>query len=95
MNKHQRRLFYQTPAWRSMSYQIRKRDSFLCTSCRPRTVPARLVHHVRPLSKNGPALDPRNLTSLCAECHSSVHGVVVDEERKAWQSYIRELLNQF
>ena len=95
MNKHQRMLFYQTPAWRSMSYQIRKRDGFLCTSCRPRIVASRLVHHVHPLSTGGPALDPANLTSLCAECHREAHGVVEDEQKRAWTKYIRELLNQF
>ena len=93
MTKNQRRLFYQTPAWRSMSRQIRQRDSFLCTQCRPRTVGAELVHHVKPLSENGAALDPRNLISLCAECHRKAHGVVVDEDRSAWNRYIKELLN--
>ena len=78
-----------------MSYQIRKRDGFLCTGCRPRIVGADCVHHVKPLSENGPALDEKNLVSLCAECHRAAHGVVEDEQKKEWTKYIRVLLNQF
>ena len=95
MTAKQRKKFYQTGEWRAMSRRIRERDGWLCTLCRPRTVAARLVHHVKPLSENGAALDPANLISICAEHHREAHGVVVDEERRAWTNYIRELLNQF
>ena len=72
---------------KSMSYQIRKRDGWsvyglpTANSCG-----AAVVHHVKPLSENGPALDEKNLVSLCAECHRKAHGVVEDEQKTAWQS---------
>ena len=95
MTAKQRKRFYQSGEWRKMSRRIRERDGWLCTLCRPRTVAARLVHHVRPLSAGGDPLSESNLTSLCAEHHREAHGVVVDEERKAWNRYIRELLDTF
>ena len=76
-----------------MSKHIRARDGFLCTACRPRTVGAALVHHVKPLSHGGAALDPENLTSLCKSCHIEAHGEVVNEEKQTWVIYLRDLRN--
>ena len=95
MTAKQRKRFYQSGEWRSMSRRIRERDGWLCTACRPRTVGADCVHHVKPLSENGSALDPANLTSLCAQHHREAHGVVEDEQKRAWTQYIWELVNQF
>ena len=95
MTLRQRRAFYQTPAWRAMSHHIRERDGYLCTACKPRTVAARLVHHVKPLSEGGAALDPANLTSLCADCHREAHNVVVDEGKREWTRYIEQLQDTF
>ena len=83
MTAKQRKSFYATPAWRSMSRHIRERDGWMCTSCRPRRVAAELVHHVVPLSEGGEPLTQSNLTSLCAECHRDRHGQVVDEKQKS------------
>ena len=49
----------------------------------PEQLTSRLVHHLHPLSTGGPALDPANLTSLCAECHREAHGVVEDEQKSS------------
>ena len=87
--------FYQSPEWRAMSRRIRERDGWLCTACKPRTVAARLVHHVTPLSEGGEALDPANLTSLCSECHREAHGYVIDEGKRAWARYIKEMQETF
>ena len=95
MTVMQRKAFYQTPAWRAMSKHIRHRDGQLCTACRPRRVGAALVHHVRPLSENGAALDPANLTSLCKSCHREAHSVVVDEGKQEWTRYIKKLQESF
>jgi 5-methylcytosine-specific restriction endonuclease McrA len=35
--------------------------------------PAVLVHHIRPISAGGAALDPANLISLCRACHGVAH----------------------
>ena len=89
-----RQRFYATREWRAMSRHIRQRDGWLCTSCRPRRVAARLVHHIKPLSENGAALDPANLTSLCSECHRQIHAVVVDKGKQEWVKYIRDLMEK-
>ena len=95
MTARQRREFYQTPAWTAMSLRIRERDGWTCTACKPRTVAARLVHHVKPLSAGGPALDPANLTSLCFECHLESHGQVADAGKREWSRYIRKMQETF
>ena len=95
MTARQRREFYHSPEWRAMSHHIRERDGHRCTACKPRTVGARLVHHVKPLSEGGAALDPANLVSLCAECHRSAHGQVVDVPRQEWKRYIKNLMERY
>lgn len=85
--------FYNSRSWRAMSKFIRARDGHLCTACRPRTVGAALVHHVKPLLQGGAALDPANLTSLCEPCHREAHGVAENEQQRAWSIYLRELRN--
>ena len=94
MTTFQRKAFYQTREWKNMSRDIRQRDDWLCTSCRPRRVAAELVHHIKPLSENGPALDPANLTSLCSECHRQIHAVVVDQGKQEWVNYIKNLMEK-
>ena len=94
MTVKQRRAFYESREWRNMSRQIRARDGWLCTACKPRTVGAELVHHIKPLSEGGARMDPANLTSLCSKCHSQIHAAVEDEDTSAWKVYIRELMNE-
>ena len=95
MTRLQRKRFYATPAWRSMSRFIRQRDGWICADCRPRTVAARAVHHIVPLSAGGEPLSESNLISLCAECHRDRHGQVVDEGKRAWAIYIADLMGRF
>ena len=95
MTRTQRKKFYETRAWRSMSRHIRQRDGWLCADCRPRTVAARAVHHIVPLSEGRAALEESNLVSLCADCHRHRHGQVVDEGKKEWVDYIRDLMERF
>ena len=90
----QRKRFYATRAWKAMSRQIRQRDGWLCTSCRPRRVAAALVHHKVPLSENGPPLEESNLVSLCADCHRDRHGLVVDKGKQEWDRYLRNLMEK-
>jgi len=42
----------------------------VCEHCRQ--VPARDVHHIRPLSAGGALCDPDNLMAVCRKCHSRV-----------------------
>ena len=93
MTAKQRKRFYQTREWRSMSKRIRERDGWLCQSCLPRTVGAELVHHIVPLSENGEPLKESNLISICAECHRLRHDQV-DEGRREWVNYIRDLMEK-
>jgi 5-methylcytosine-specific restriction protein A len=47
----------------------------LCEICEKNglTVPAVLVHHIRPISEGGARLDANNLMALCRECHEDIH----------------------
>ena len=94
MTAKQRRRFYATPEWRSMSRHIRQRDNWLCQGCLPRTVGAALVHHKVPLSAGGEPLSESNLISFCADCHRRRHGQVVDQEKQKWVDYIRDLMEK-
>ena len=95
MTRPQRQLFYQSREWRAMSRHIRHRDGWLCQGCLPRTVAAELVHHIVPLSEAGPPLEESNLVSLCAACHQDRHGQVVDEGKREWVDYIKDLMERF
>ena len=95
MNLRQRQKFYQTREWRAMSRFIRQRDKWLCADCRPRTVGATLVHHIVPLSAGGPPLEESNLISLCSAHHRDRHGQVVDEGKREWAIYIKDLMEKF
>ena len=94
MTAIQRKRFYQTREWRSMSRHIRQRDGWLCQGCLPRTVGAELVHHKVPLSEDGPPLEESNLVSLCADCHRARHEQV-DEGKQEWKRYIVGLMERF
>lgn len=71
----QRNKFYSTANWQ------KTRESYihahpLCERCKLEglLVPARLVHHVRPLRYGGEQLDQNNLRSICGEvCHAAEH----------------------
>ena len=95
MTAIQRTRFYSTREWRSMSRRIRQRGGWLCQGCLPRTVAAKVVHHVKPLAEGGPPLKESNLISLCADCHRDRHGQVVDKGKQEWVTYIRELMERF
>ena len=95
MTRRESQKFYNTPEWRSMSRHIRARDKWLCQGCLPRTVGAKLVHHKVAISDGGAPLKESNLISLCASCHRESHGQVVDEGKKEWASYIKNLMERF
>lgn len=66
--------------WRAVRLRQLK-DYPLCKMCEDRgnTIPAVLVHHIKPLSEGGERLNRENLMSLCNECHEIIH----NRKRKA------------
>ena len=72
---------YHSPAWERVRAQALARDHGLCQRCMSLGIvtPAVIVHHktyLTPANVGDPriALDLRNLTCLCRECHAIVHG---------------------
>lgn len=67
--------FYNSKAWGAVRDAVLKRDRYCCVRCH---CPASTVHHIIRLSKfnvGDPmvALNPRNLETLCDECHKAEH----------------------
>ncbi|QRP62372.1 HNH endonuclease [Rhodanobacter sp. FDAARGOS 1247] len=58
------------PGWHELAKKIRMQDNRRCNICRSTGVLH--VHHIIPLSNYG-MNDPRNLVTLCYECHRSQH----------------------
>jgi len=61
--------FYRTSAWAEVRLVVLRRDAYRCASPRC-TNRASHVDHKVPIARGGAGLDPRNLQSLCASCHS-------------------------
>lgn len=61
--------FYRRAEWRALRTAILTRDGHRCATpgCATR---ASHVDHILAVSRGGGALDPANLRSLCAPCHS-------------------------
>jgi 5-methylcytosine-specific restriction endonuclease McrA len=60
-----------TQAWKLLRQQVLARDRWTCTRC-PK--PATQVHHLEPIGRGGRGLPPLHLlTSLCDDCHQSMH----------------------
>lgn len=60
--------------WEAVAARYKKKNP-LCERHKlfGETVTADLVHHIIPLPKGGPRLDPDNLQSLCYQCHAEAH----------------------
>jgi 5-methylcytosine-specific restriction endonuclease McrA len=59
------------PSYEKLRWQILRRDSWRCQSCG--AMSNLEVHHQQFRSHSG-ADSEKNLITLCATCHSSVHG---------------------
>ena len=61
--------FYRSAEWRAVRAAVLHRDGYRCATprCDRR---ASHVDHILAVSRGGGALDPANLRSLCASCHS-------------------------
>lgn len=67
--------FYLSPEWRRVRDNVFKRDFGLCVRC---GAPGEIVHHkthLTPRNINDPfiSLNPKNLETLCRECHAIEH----------------------
>ena len=74
--------FYKSINWRKKQALILRRDEYICQECKRygRTRPATTVHHIIPLTEDcSKRLDNKNLISLCANCHDSMHDRVNDK----------------
>jgi 5-methylcytosine-specific restriction endonuclease McrA len=72
--------FYKTPAWLHRRESVLRRDEYLCQECKRygRSTAATTVHHIIPLAwcliyNIALALNPKNLISLCGQCHNKMH----------------------
>lgn len=73
--------FYKSKAWQSVREYVMTRDGRLCVDClaRGQYTPAEEVHHIQELTPENirdpeVSLNPKNLVSLCRECHRKRHG---------------------
>ena len=62
-------MFTDAPLWGAIRHTVMFRDGGLCQICKGNGVE---VHHIRPKQYGG-TNDPRNLITLCHECHVAVH----------------------
>ena len=63
-----------TKTWEQVR-MIKLRQDPLCEPCLEagRVTPAKMVHHIIPISQGGAVLDMGNLMSVCRECHDRLH----------------------
>lgn len=76
--------FYDRRVWRDRVRVRQLTAEPLCERCAAigETVQAEQVDHRIPISKGGDAYDPRNLSSLCASCHSRKTAVDAGRTRR-------------
>lgn len=86
--------FYSTYAWQRT--RARKlMDSPICEICEVVDIltPAKIVHHIVPLSENGEQLCQDNLMSICTEAHHRLaHGIMDNNKDKTIIEWNRELI---
>ena len=75
-----------TAAWKRLRLKVLARDGYQCQVRGPNcTVTAAQVDHVVNVAAGGPALDPANLQSICAACHSRKSQREATTARNAWK----------
>ena len=68
--------FYRSKRWEKLRASVLRRDGYLCQECRRygRMKQAQTVHHIKHLDEYPElAYDPKNLQSLCLQCHNRLH----------------------
>lgn len=83
---------HQSHQWKSLSQQIRERDTSLCQVCRRRLFETVMefnpytlsVHHIEPIEENPQrAFDPANLITLCRMHHDMAERGAIPREALA------------
>jgi 5-methylcytosine-specific restriction endonuclease McrA len=69
--------FLRSPRWAAVRREVLQRDSCRCQYC------GRRAEHVHHLAYHGDWADPRLLVSICAACHSRLHGRALTNPRQA------------
>lgn len=81
--------FRSSRRWTDAAQAAKRRDCFLCRLCLTRgriTTEALQVHHITPLAEDWTRrLDPTNLVTLCAECHSKAESFTGSERAELRQ----------
>lgn len=68
--------FYHSRKWERLRAAVLRRDGYQCQVCKRygRMRQASTVHHIKHLDEYPElAYDPKNLISLCADCHNKAH----------------------
>ena len=77
--------------WRRLRRHILARDGWECQVC-GKLLGMAQVDHIIPVLKGGAVSDPRNLQSICVQCHAAKTridlGQLPDPEREAWVEYL-------
>lgn len=82
--------FYNSKLWQDTREYIMQRDVYLCRIC---GAPAEEVHHIEHLTPENikdpqVTVNPKNLISLCKDCHFTQHG---GDKRRGIQAKSRQL----
>ena len=93
----ERREVYATPRWRYTRHTALERDGHLCVRCARDgfTMPADIVHHVRPIRDGGDPWAMSNLESLCRSCHERTHRRKPPPHKAGpWAELLQELIKE-
>jgi len=80
---------YNTRRWRRLR-DAKLNAHPLCELCQAQglTMPADMVHHLKPIRSGGNAWAWDNLQSLCNDCHRAEHETPVNAERCQWFKWL-------
>lgn len=79
--------FYQSRRWQEIKENAQKRDFYKCRICEKNVA---LDGHHLTYERWGKDEEPRDILSLCRECHGKVHGKIKDPNDEAKEKEILE-----
>ena len=84
---------YWSPEWRMLRAKLITAAGWRCSVCK-RTRADLEIDHIIPMARGGAALDERNLSVKCADCHREKtrreNGNPVSPERAAWRELAKK-----
>jgi 5-methylcytosine-specific restriction endonuclease McrA len=88
--------FHQSPAWKALRLEAKRRDGWRCTRCGSRV--GLEVDHVEPRDRRPDlALVLGNLTTLCRGCHidkTKAERAPLDPEKAKWNNAVSALCSR-